>query len=284
MSKPFDATLKDLIAAYPRDWLAFLGAPAAGGVEVIDADISTVSAAVDKVLRVLDPVPWLLHLELQSSSRTELAEHFQWYNTLLRHRYRQPVRTAVVLLRPAADSPTLTGIYQDQFPGEPPYLVFRYQVIRLWRLPVDSVLAGSLGTLPLAPLADVTEPVLPGVIQRMQARLVQETTRDKADWLWTATYILMGLRYPEELTAHLLQGVDTMEDSVTYQAIIRKGQAAGRLAEAKAILLRQGRKRFDLPDPASTAALEAITDLDRLERMSERLLEVTSWQELLATP
>jgi predicted transposase YdaD len=194
----------------------------------------------------------------------------------------------VVLLRPAADSPTLTGIYEDQFPGEPPYLVFRYQVLRLWQFPVDAVLAGSLGTLPLAPLTDVAEPVLPGVIQRMQARLVQETTRDKADWLWTATYILMGLRYPEELTAHLLQGMTTMEDSVTYQAILRKGWTKGvtegRTEEAKAILLRLGRKRFDLPDPASTAALEAITDLDRLERMSERLLEVTSWQELLATP
>ena len=43
-----------------------------------------------------------------------------------------------------------------------------------------------------------------------------------------------------------------------------------------------GRKRFGEPDAPTAAALQAITDLDRLEALSDRLLDVASWQELLA--
>jgi hypothetical protein len=35
-----------------------------------------------------------------------------------------------------------------------PHDVFRYRVVRLWELPVETLLTGSLGLLPLAPLTD----------------------------------------------------------------------------------------------------------------------------------
>ena len=52
MSKPYDATTKDLLTERPRDLLAFLGLPVADDyeVEAIDADLSTVTAAADKIL------------------------------------------------------------------------------------------------------------------------------------------------------------------------------------------------------------------------------------------
>lgn len=56
-----------------------------------------------------------------------------------------------------------------------------------------------------------------------------------------------------------------------------------RAQEARRLLLRQGRKRFGEPDAATVAALEAITDLDRLERMSDAVLDAPGWTELLAT-
>ena len=46
----------------------------------------------------------------------------------------------------------------------------------------------------------------------------------------------------------------------------------------------QGRKRFGPPDAVIRKALKAITDVARLEQLSERLLEVASWQELLDLP
>ena len=115
----------------------------------------------------------------------------------------------------------------------------------------------------------------------MQERLSRETTPARAEVLWTTTYILMGLRYSEEFAARLLEGVRSMEESVTYQAILRKGMARGAVEELRKTLLRQGGKRFGAADPATAAAVEAIADLERLERLSERLLEVNSWPELL---
>src|SRR6266542_2972092 len=64
MPKPFDASTKHLLETRPGDWLEYLGLPRAP-VEVTDADLSTVTAAADKVLRVLGPSPWLVHVELQ---------------------------------------------------------------------------------------------------------------------------------------------------------------------------------------------------------------------------
>ena len=117
MPKPFDASLKDLIESYPADWLSFLGLGTAAAVEAIDADVSTVSGAADKVLRIAADPPWLMHIELQAGAKSGLDEWLHWYNTLVGHRQRLPVRTVLVLLRPAADAPGLTGSYREQFPG-----------------------------------------------------------------------------------------------------------------------------------------------------------------------
>lgn len=75
-----------------------------------------------------------------------------------------------------------------------------------------------------------------------------------------------------------------MEESNTYQAIIQKGMRQGELHEIKRIMLLQGRKRFGEPPLEIPAALEAIEDLEFLEPLSEHLLDVASWEELLATP
>jgi len=107
----------------------------------------------------------------------------------------------------------------------------------------------------------------------------------------------MGLKYDSAFATQLLKGVQGMEDSVTYQDIIRKGKLEGKLEgkaegklegklegraeEARNILLRLGGKRYGTPDAATQSALDAILSLERLELLVERLLEVESWQELL---
>lgn len=65
MSKPFDVTLKELVQQYPQDWLAQAGLSATATVEVIDAEVSTMTAMADKVLLVREPPPWLAHLSFK---------------------------------------------------------------------------------------------------------------------------------------------------------------------------------------------------------------------------
>ena len=147
---------------------------------------------------------------------------------------------------------------------------------------MEGVLAGGLATLPLAPLSDVSEAALPGVIRRMEERVRREASPEDAGRLWTAIYVLMGLRYRAAVIARLLERVREMKEAVTYQAILQEGREEGRAEEAQAILLRLGTKRFGPPAETTRAALETIAAIEQRERLSERLLDVESWEELLA--
>jgi predicted transposase YdaD len=279
MPKPFDATLKELVEAYPHDWLAQLAMPASLPVDVIDADLFTITTQADKVLRVHEAIPWLLHLELQASRDPDLVRRAHRYNVLLYYRHDLPVHSVLVLLRREADDPALTGVVRVQPPHGRSLLEFRYEVMRLWQWPVEAILEGGVGTLPLAPLCDVPQVALPGVIRRMEERLTRETAPAEAAMLWTSTYLLMGLRYRPAVAAQLLRGVRAMKESSTYQAILDEGRAEG----ARKVLLRLGAKRFGPPDDRTRTAIEGITKLRRLERLAERSLDVSSWEELLAT-
>jgi predicted transposase YdaD len=275
--KPFDAATKHLIEAQPGDWMEYVGL-ARAAVDVVDADLSTITADADKVLRVRADLPWLVHLELQSSYERDLGERTLQYSVLLRRRHGLSVRSIVVLLRPEADGPQMTGAVQHSTPDGDCYLQFQYRIVRAWQKPVEDVLAGGLGALPMAPLASVTPELLPGVIRRMEERIQREASPNEAGLLWTATYVLMGLRYSRAVAAVLLQGVRAMKESVTYQAIVEEG----RIAEGQAMLLRIGNQRFGAPSPETRAALEGITSIERLETLADRLLHVESWDELLA--
>lgn len=248
-------------------------------VEVIDADLATVTAAADRVLRVHDDRPWILHLELQSSRDPDLPANLHMYNALLERQHGPPVQSLVVLLRPSADAPVLTGVLQREFPGEPPYLTFRYRVVRVWQEPRERFLEGGLGVVPLAPITAVKEDELPAVIERMDQRIRAEATPEEAGKLWTAAGVLMGLRYERTLIAGLLKGVRGMKESTMYQAIMEEGMVKDR----QDVLLQQGRKKFGPPTPSIEMAVRGITDMERLTRLTDRVLDVSSWQELLAS-
>jgi hypothetical protein len=171
MAKSVDAPVKHLLQAYPADWPALIGLRCTGPVEAIDADVSTVTVAADKVFRVHDPDPWLLHLELQAVPNPHVDRRVLKYNVLLDDVYDLPVQSVIVLLRPAADGPRLTGLLERSLRDGRAYLAFSYTVVRLWHLLVEALLAGGLGTLPLAPLSDVPEGALPGNIYRMDKRI-----------------------------------------------------------------------------------------------------------------
>jgi flagellar biosynthesis/type III secretory pathway protein FliH len=64
----------------------------------------------------------------------------------------------------------------------------------------------------------------------------------------------------------------------------KEGLAEGQVVALKKALLRQGRQKFGQTSPDAEASLLALTDLERLERLMERIMQVNTWQELLDTP
>jgi predicted transposase YdaD len=278
--KPYDPTLKTLVEIEPQSWPVLYGY-AKAPTEVIDADIATVSGAADKVLRVAGDPAYLLHLEFVTGHDSgTLPSALLMRNGLL-------VRSGAVLLRPEADSPQLTGVYEQSFPDEEPYLTFRYAVVRVWQLPPEPLLTGGLALLPLAPISAVTEAELPGIIRRMEQRLSSRRAHKQAPLLWGAAYILLGLRYSPDLAAQLFRGVMSMKESSTYQAILEEGRQEGRsegaVAEAKKALRIWGDDAFGVPDARTVAAIERINDLTQLDDLLRRVRSVTSWQQLLGS-
>lgn len=279
MSKPFDATFKAMIEIRPRDWPAFVGVTARA-VEVVDADVSTVTAAADKVLLIrADEGDRIQHFDFQSSPDASLPRRSFGYNALLEQRHGLPVDSVVVLLRPEANLRAINGVYERRLPGESePYLRFRYRVIRLWELPVAPLLNAGLSVLPLAPISAVGQNELPAVIKRMQERLEAEADEETANKLWTATNVLLGLRWEKALAAQLLQGIRGMKESVTYQAIVDEG----RFEATRELIRLAGEERFNAPLPAHVrTALENILDLQQLHVLFRRIFHVGSWEDLI---
>jgi hypothetical protein len=83
-------------------------------------------------------------------------------------------------------------------------------------------------------------------------------------------------------------GIRGIEESWLYQEYFQKGRAEGkaegRRDGTREDLLRLGRKKFGPPGDAISTAIMAIDDPDRLAALVERILDVPTWDELLAPP
>jgi hypothetical protein len=276
--KPFDISSKMTWEEYPEDYAEWLG-PGGSPAIVIDADLATVSGAADKVIRVgRGRNRWLLMVEFLASYKSHVPERTQWHSTLLAHRHRLPVRSVIVLMRPAADGPAMNGMYERACPGEKPYLTFRYRVVRLWQVPAADMLSGGPGLLPMAPVSAVQPDELPEVLHRVKHRIDREVPEDRAADLLAATYVLMGLRYDASMISALKREVLNMEESITFQEI----KGLGRLEEIRKSILLLGKDKFGKESRRAARKLDTITDLIRLEALLTRVLHVNSWEELLS--
>src|SRR2546429_55453 len=219
MDQPFDPTVKTLAELSPPDWLPLVGRRRRR-VSVEDSDIGTiVSGATDKLFRVHDDPEYLLHLDFESGHfRSGLPLRLRLYNSVFEYRHQRLVLSVPVLLRPEADSPQWNGLLERGFPGEAPRSTLRYEVIRVWQVPVEQLLSGGIGTLALAPISDVPEADLRRVIRRVKERLTGAKAPRRAADVLAAMYVLLGLRYSDEVAHALFEEVLGMEESSTYQA------------------------------------------------------------------
>ena len=134
-------------------------------------------------------------------------------------------------------------------------------------------------------------------------RLVREASLEHAATLWAATKVLMGLRYRKRggrftsgVSAMIL-GIHGIEESSVYQDIFAQGEAKGegRRARAKRGACRgagghrrgptdiaaPGTKKFGPVSDAVETRIAALDDLDLLNDLLDRILDVSTWNELL---
>jgi predicted transposase YdaD len=294
MPHPFDATLQDIVGRSAADLTSVLHLPTNLPARPLNVDLSTVSAATDVALGFGEPLQEIVDINFQSGLDPKLDARLHLYNAAYHHHYPMPVRTIVMLLRPAADHAALTGRLAYQSGGT--RVEFEYEVLRLWEQSLATFLTGGLALLPLAPLCQLPvdvplEQALREVIHQIDQRLASEAPYARAVQLMTAAFVMTGLRVGRQALADIFRGVKIMHESSAFTLYEEKGRQEGRqeglqegrVEESHRLLLRLGRQRFGAADAATEAALQAIRDLDRLERLADVVLTATSWQELLAT-
>jgi hypothetical protein len=280
---PYDVATKELVWEEPSSWLPRLRIEPTLPVDIVEAGITTLTAAADKVLRIGGPFPFLVNLEFQAGHVTNLVRTLWFRQVALDYQHKLPVLTALILLRKEADSPRLTGVYDRNIPDGRPTNRYHYEVVRLWQEDPESYLNGSIALVPLAPLTAVEEPELPGLVRRIRDRLNREDPLLSARFL-VASYLLTGLRFSGELADRLFEGVQNMKESATYQKILREGREEGRISEARRFLIVLGTERFGEPDERCMAAMAAIQSVDRLEALGRRIVSdrtIGTWEDLL---
>jgi hypothetical protein len=285
VSQPFDATLKEIVRRHVADYAAEFRLP--GMTTVLDVDLSTVSAATDVVLGDANPPRReLATLDFQSGHDDFLDDRILMYHGILRNRYHLPVHSVVLLLRPEAFRPAITGGVRYDTAGGRGKMDFRYERVRLWEIPAEQLLATGIGTAALAVLGRLperrdTEAGLEAVFREFDRRLRIEVQPAEAKDLRASVRVLMGLRIEKAAARALVERVTTMEESTVYQVIIEKGEARGRIAEARETLLKFGTRSLGKPSATVRKALDAIGSLARLHRMQDELPNVDSWKALL---
>jgi len=200
-----------------------------------------------------------------------------------------PVHTVAILLHPGADGRELTGVLRQQSPDGRCRLEFCYHLVRAWQWDTEAILAGGVGMLPLAPLSARELDQIPIIVERLKERVDPAAVTAEISELWTSAAVMAGLRFPWELIKHCFGGITAMRESSTIQAFIEEGRRKGlqegleegEAREARRIILRLGRIRFGEAGDAVLSRLEAISDLEQLELLGDRLLIVSSWDQLL---
>ena len=283
-----DATTKFAFNLHPRVWLALAGLsvpPTDAGVSLVDATLTTVSMTADKLVRVeVDGVVYLVHVEFQTSRDADFDWRMLRYNVWARNQYGLPVRSVAFLFHRRAAA-TVTGRVFDR-PDDASLLDFRYRVVRLWELPVGPLLAGPIGTVPLAVLSAVDDADLPDVVERVGRRVVDELPKTAARDMAEVVAVFLGLRVKSLETVEALMGTfaEMLEDSVTYQAIRQgeaRGEARGEVRGRQTSLLEQGGDRFGPPSDAVVERVRGTADVAQLQAWSKRLLTAAGWDDVL---
>ena len=280
MPKPFDAALKDLIEAFPADWLAAVGVPATGPIEVLSPDLSTVTAAADILLKAGDVV---VHIDAQSGPDPDLARRLLLYNVLAHRQTGLPVHTVAVLLRPAANmAASANAIRYSVHPMGG--LLFRFEVLRVWETPAEELLRAGPGLLPLAvlgrmPAGRTRAQGIPEVIERVADEAFRSLPADRAARVLASAVILAGMHVTRDQIRAASVRLTAMIDTITFDV----WEEMGREKQAREMILNLGRARIGNPTPDQEQALGRIEDLGRLNRMGLAVLKARSWAGLLRT-
>lgn len=282
-----DAVLRKLIGMDPSAFLKLIGVSGTGPIEFIEPGIFPHVLPVDKVLRIAAPEPWIAVVGLATSLDPALVGWIE--TTLLCLPYGLPIEAIIVLVRPEADDPNVTGERMNRMPWGQVASRFTYQVIRVWQQPAGR----PLGDLSPRLLARLKASGLPELISELR-----ECAAASAENAPSESVMCLVFALPEQgrVDSKLLAEVAELERLApcVYLALGRHREHQIVSSDEGCTVMRwklyqRGARRFGPPDErvASTigeiSSPRRLTALDQYMARIDRLnIPIASWDELLA--
>ena len=185
-----------------------------------------------------------------------------------------------------------TGQHQVQGPAGTPTLTWQYQVIRLWQIPAEALLA--LGRPALLALVGQTYMAQPEVVlPQVVARLRQVPESEQRSRLLTALLALLRDEEMVIMVERLLEDDALLLDTPYLRQIRAEGHAEGHAEGVRSVwrrsILEALAVRFALSEALAQQVaerLQTITDAARLERLfavAMRSTTLAEFQAALAT-
>lgn len=288
MSKT-DSPLKILLNEFSHDIAAWLLNCAVNHVKLLNVDLPGEDLSIDQAFQVqqADGQQVILHTEFQGrSSHKPMAWRMLSYISRLAEKYRLPVCSVVIYVGQGAGR-TDTGEYQVAGHQKHNALTWHYQVIRLWELSAEALLASpSPGLWPLIGQSRIEQPEI--LFPQLLAKT--KTLPDTA----TQARIL-------SLVASLLDSqemMDMLENAIENEPLLsntpfllkirsqgrEEGREEGRTENALDMLLDAIQFRFQ-PDADLSAQLkqrlQSVRDVERYKQLLHLTMSAETLQSLL---
>jgi predicted transposase YdaD len=254
-----DNPLKQLVTLGIADFAAWLL-----GVEIVAAEPQTIELppATDAIrpdqvflITLLDDRTVILHIEFQGrTSHRPMPFRVLEYMTRLTETYREIPLYNVVFYVGSGAGRHDTGVYQTQQPDGTIALAWRYQVIRLWELDADALLAtGRPALLALIGQTRIQQPerILPNVIAALKAVPDLEAQRN----LLLAFAALMSDKEMFAMIEKLIADDELLSDTPFMQRLRRaheegreEGREEGVISALRQTILDAVQVRFTPPE------------------------------------
>jgi predicted transposase YdaD len=262
-----DSPLKHLVSAFITDFAAWLLQTPVREARPLSAELPAATLAADQVFQVMLATgqPLLLHLEFQGhGSRPPLPWRMLEYMARLAYTHRLAMRSVVFYVGRGAGADD-TGHHQITDLDGTATLLWRYQVMRLWQMPADELLA--LESPPLLPLVGQTRIDQPAVVlPAVVARLRRVPDAERRGRLLTALLALL----PEEEMIGMVERLLEHDALLLDTPYLRRIREEGALAMRRRDILQALELRFG---PQEALSQQVAQQLDRIadEALLERL-------------
>ncbi|MEB3218962.1 MAG: DUF4351 domain-containing protein [Nostocales cyanobacterium 94392] len=263
----YDNVCKIIAEKYPLDFARWLLPVEPREIKVLKTELSIEPIRADSVI-FLQTENRILHLEFQTLTTSTPSIPFRMldYSVRLIRQYGVPVTQVVIFLQETSDEIAFAEEYVNET------TTHRYRAVRMWEQ--DSIIfLNNPALLPLAPLAQATSTqILWEQVRENIARISDRETKQN-----TAAYtdILAGLKFKKDFIRQFLSE-DVMQDSVTYQDILQKGEQKGE----ERTIIRQLNRRFGQLDSSLITKVKALS-IEKLDELAEALLDFSEVDDLI---